>query len=110
MEFKGHIFKDHEPHECSVETNDLSQINEQWYSFLITEKTTFYSGVFKTTESEEEHSFKVYVLDENKKIFLKSGTTIYIEADTKNDQCHYTVIRNGIKEEKKELIFQFKLP
>lgn len=110
MKFNGHVFKDHEPHQCSVETKDVTKINNEWYSVIITEEITFKGGSFKFSESEqEEHGFEKFTPNKGQ-IFIKSGTICYIKADTKNDQCHYTVIRNGIKEEKKELIFQFKLP
>jgi len=110
MEFKGYIFKDHDPHECYVETDDIIEINNEWYSVIITEEITFKSGYFKFLESEqEEHGFEKFTPNKGQ-IFIKSGTICYIKANTKNDQCHYTVIRNSIKEEKKELIFQFKLP
>ena len=112
MEFNGFIFKDHEPYSCFVKTNVIIKINDEWYSVTITEEITFKSGYFKFSESEqEEHGFETYTPNKDQKdIFLKSGTIICIEANTKSDKCHYSVTRNGIKEEKKELIFQFKLP
>ncbi|MFA5749814.1 MAG: hypothetical protein WC895_01155 [Candidatus Shapirobacteria bacterium] len=110
MKFNGILFKDHEPYTCSIETSDITKIDDQWYSVQITERIEFKYGYSKLAEEDKEYGFEISVPNQEQKIFIKNGTTICVKANTKSDQCHYVVTRKNGDIKKTECKFQFELP
>lgn len=110
MKFNGFLFNDHEPYICSIETDDINTIDNLWYLLKITENIELKDGYSKLEKENKEYGFRISVPNLNQEILVKSGTTVYIKADTTSDQCHYNVTRTNGPIKKKDCIFQFKLP